>query len=476
MFLLWLRSKAAMGKSVTKIRNAGRKPGKLDFFSQFYYKKQMKTKNAKLEWTPRILTLLILSMAIHFFLLERQENNFTKIIKIKVIGDEKEIIHEIKGLDRNDILLETAALSSPDEKRNFLLDIVSFFILFSISLGIFHIIYSAILRVLTGNFGNKDSSDSLSEKKSGRSIFHTKNRKQTRKVWVLAVLVLAIVMHFLLSENILFKNEPYTKMIKVKVYGNEEEIISVVKSLGRDDIAIYSRELYTSWRYPGTLVIIFRIFMVLSVSFGVYLALYTALLRFLPIPKDEVPSIPGLDRYQLTRARLKTIPQGIEISIPSREGLPSRGGGKFPRIGSCLWLIFWSFGGIVAISALFEAIMDKIKGQPNDTPIIFLSIWLLGWGVGEGWALYTLFKREKIIVSGARGEMTIGTSLFWFDIKKTHYDIFKIKNLRQDSHPKKTKENLLFDYENKTVRFCKGIDAEEAAILFRELSDILASS
>jgi hypothetical protein len=99
----------------------------------------------------------------------------------------------------------------------------------------------------------------------------------------------------------------------------------------------------------------------------------------------------------------------------------------------------------------------------------------LGWGAGEAWALYTLFKREKIIVSRARGEMTIGTSLFWFDIKKAHYDTFKIKNLRQASHPKKTQENLLFDYENKTVKFCKGIDAEEATILFRELSDILAT-
>lgn len=435
----------------------------------------MKPKKPKQVWTARILTLLLLSTAVHFFLLERQENNFTKVIIIKVIGDEKEIIHEIKGLDRNDILLETTELSNPGKKRNFLLDIVSFFILFSISLGIFHVIYSAVLRVLTRNFGNKDTSDSLSEKKPGMSIFHKKNWKQIRKVWVLPVLVMSIIMHFLLSENILFKNEPYKKMIKVNVYGNEEEIISVVKSLGRDDIAIYSRELYTSWRYPETLIIIFRIFMILSVFFGVYLSLYTAILRFLPISKDEKPPVPGLDRYQLTRARIKTIPQGIEISIPSREGLPSRGGGEFSRIETFLWFIFWSFGGIFTIFALVGAIMDKIKGQPNETPIIFLSIWLLGWGAGEAFALYTLFKREKIIVSRAMGEMTIGTSLFWFDIKKVHYDIFKIKNLRQASNPKKTQENLLFDYENKTVKFCKGIDAEEAAILYREISDILAA-
>lgn len=449
--------------------------GKVDFFSQFYYKKQMKTKNPKQVWTARILTLLLLSLVIHFFLLERQENNFTKVIIIKVIGDEKEIIHEIKDLDRDDILLETGEISNLNEKRNLLLDIAAFFILFSLSLGIFQVIYSAVLLVLTRNFGNKDSSDSLSEKKPGKSIFHTKNRKPIRKVWVLPVLLMSIAMHFLLSENILFKNEPYTKMVKLKVYGNEEEIISLVKSLDRDDIAIYSRELYTSWRYPETLIIIFRIFMILSVYFGVYLALYTAILRFLPISKDEEPPIPGVDRNQLTRAKIKTIPQGIEISIPSREGLPSRGGGDFSRIGSFFWLIFWSFGGIFAISALVGAIMDKIKGQPNETPILFLSIWLLGWCAGEAWAIYTLFKREKIIVSRARGELTIGTSLFRFDIKKAHYDTFKIKNLRQVSNPQKTQESLLFDYENKTVRFGKGIDAEEAAILFRELSEILAT-
>lgn len=435
----------------------------------------MNTNNSKQEWTARILTLLLLSLAIHFFLLERQENSFTKIIKIKVIGDEQQIIHEITGLDRNDILLDTAELSKPDKKRNFLLDIVSFFILFSISLGIFHVIYSAVLRVLTRNFGNKDSSNSLSGKKPGRSISLTKNRKQIRKVWVIPVLLMSIAMHFLLSENILFKNEPYTKEITVKVHDNEEEIISMVKSLGRDDIAIYSRELYTSLRYPETLIIIFRIFMILSVFFGTYLALYTAILRFLPTSKDEEPQVPGLDRYQLTRARLKTIPQGIEISIPSREGLPSRGGAEFSRIGSYLWLTFWSFGGIMAISVLIGAIMDKIKGQPNETPIIFLSIWLLGWGAGEAWAIYSLFKREKIIVSRASGEITIGTSLFWFDLKKAHYDTFKIKNLRQASNPKKTQESLLFDYKNETIKFCKGIDAEEAAILYREISDILAA-
>ncbi|UCH98198.1 MAG: hypothetical protein JSV88_15490, partial [Candidatus Aminicenantes bacterium] len=155
----------------------------------------MKTKNTKQVWTARILTLLLLSIAIHFFLLKRQENNFTKVIIIKVIGDEKEIIHEIKGLDRNDILLETTELSNPGKKRNFLLDIVTFFILFSISLGIFHVIYSAVLRVLTRNFGNKDSSNSLSEKKSGRSIFLTINSKQILKVWVLAVLLMSIAMH-----------------------------------------------------------------------------------------------------------------------------------------------------------------------------------------------------------------------------------------------------------------------------------------
>jgi hypothetical protein len=177
----------------------------------------------------------------------------------------------------------------------------------------------------------------------------------------------------------------------------------------------------------------------------------------------------------LLTARLKTIPHGIEISIPSREGLSSRGGGEFSRIGSFLWLTFWTFGGIMAISVLVGAIVDKIKGQPNKTPIIFLSIWLLGWGAGEAWAIYSLFKREKIIVSRATGEMTIGTSLFWFDIKKSHYKTFKIKNLRQAPHSKKAQESLLFDYENKTVKFCKGIDAEEAAILYRKISEILAA-
>jgi hypothetical protein len=70
--------------------------------------------------------------------------------------------------------------------------------------------------VLTWNFGNKDSSDYLSGKKPGRSNFNVKNRNQILKAWVLAVLVMSIAMHFLLSENIFFENEPYTRRLQLK--------------------------------------------------------------------------------------------------------------------------------------------------------------------------------------------------------------------------------------------------------------------
>ena len=424
----------------------------------------MKAKNIKQEWAARILTLLLLSLGIHFFLMENRGEDFTNLIEIKVTGDEKEIVHEIKKLDRNDIVLETEKLYPTGKKQDFLSDIVIFALIFSLGLGIFHLVYTAVLRLLNWNFRNEDSPSSVSEDK---------------KIWaarILAVLVMAIGLHFLPGEDPPHSNEPYTKKIEVKVKGNEEEVISAVNGLNRLDIVISSRKLRTSRNYSESLNIILRIFLSLAVTFGIYYALYTAILRFLRTPKDGEPPVPGLaEDKKLKGARIKNIPQGIEITIPSREGLPSRGGGFFSRAGSFFWLIFWTFGGIFAFIALFKAIIAKITGQPDENPILFLAIWLVGWGFGEGMALYTLFKKEKIAVSKAAGEMTIGTELFGFDIKKTTYEIFKIKNLRLASPLDKKDENLLFDYESRLVKCCKGIDAEDANTLFQELSGILVT-
>jgi hypothetical protein len=45
-----------------------------------------------------------------------------------------------------------------------------------------------------------------------------------------------------------------------------------------------------------------------------------------------------------------------------------------------VWLIFWTFGGLTA--------MKWVIHPGPSTPRAFISLWLVGWPLGEVWAIY----------------------------------------------------------------------------------------
>jgi hypothetical protein len=65
------------------------------------------------------------------------------------------------------------------------------------------------------------------------------------------------------------------------------------------------------------------------------------------------------------------------------------------------WLVGWTFGGIMA--------MQWILRPGPSTPRAFTSLWLLGWALGEGWAidqwLWTAFGKEGVQIMD--GDLTI---------------------------------------------------------------------
>jgi hypothetical protein len=59
-----------------------------------------------------------------------------------------------------------------------------------------------------------------------------------------------------------------------------------------------------------------------------------------------------------------------------------------------VWLAFWTFGGLMA--------MRWVVNPEPSTPRLFISLWLVGWALGETWAVYqwfwTAFGKEIVVV------------------------------------------------------------------------------
>jgi hypothetical protein len=92
-------------------------------------------------------------------------------------------------------------------------------------------------------------------------------------------------------------------------------------------------------------------------------------------------------------ARVPTV-SGVELHITAKKQW-------FNLIFYPIWLVGWTFGGIMAIRVL-------LWPGPS-TPRLFFLIWLVGWAMGEIWVTYqwlwTAFGKEIVKVS--EGELTI---------------------------------------------------------------------
>lgn len=129
------------------------------------------------------------------------------------------------------------------------------------------------------------------------------------------------------------------------------------------------------------------------------------------------------------------------------------------------WVSFWTYGGITTIRALKDSL---VQGKPD----WFLAVWLIGWSAGELMVLgvlgYMLAGRETITLRP--GQMEIRLQVAAWGLSR-QYDITKVKNVRVSTTGGRNQfpAALAFDYGAKTIRFGRGIDEAEAALVLADL-------
>lgn len=130
-----------------------------------------------------------------------------------------------------------------------------------------------------------------------------------------------------------------------------------------------------------------------------------------------------------------------------------------------LWVSFWTFGGVEAIQTFWQSVG---KGSPE----WFLAFWLVGWVAGESLVLgtlaYMLVGRE--IITLRPGQLEIRLQLLEFGFSR-QYDISRVTNVRVSMVRGRNQfpSALAFDYGARTVRFGRGIDEAEAALVLGDL-------
>jgi hypothetical protein len=144
-----------------------------------------------------------------------------------------------------------------------------------------------------------------------------------------------------------------------------------------------------------------------------------------------------------------------------------------------IWLTGWTFGGIMAISAL-------VKG-PDRSP--FLMVWLCGWAAGEvivalNW-LWTVFGRE--VVSVRAGSFVHRREVFGYGLERS-YAVQEVFNLRASGDfgtQNRWGNNSLTQMSGGTIavdtkygdtyRFGINLEEREAVAVAKELSPYLNS-
>jgi hypothetical protein len=137
-----------------------------------------------------------------------------------------------------------------------------------------------------------------------------------------------------------------------------------------------------------------------------------------------------------------------------------------------VWVSFWTVGGVSAMSTFAASVR---RGEP----VWFLALWLVGWTIGEvtvlGTLAYMFAGRE--IVAVRPGELEIRLELIGLRLAR-QYDLTRVKDVRLMSSNGRNHFHaaLAFDYGARTVRFGRGIDEAEAAIILSDLKGMLPNS
>jgi len=141
-----------------------------------------------------------------------------------------------------------------------------------------------------------------------------------------------------------------------------------------------------------------------------------------------------------------------------------------------VWLVGWGAGEFFAIREIFNSATDLVA-------TIFLFIWLIGWTVGGAvvfyFVLWQLIGHE--IINIERGVLTLKKSVLGIG-QARKYDIKSIKNMgirfthgvggnNNKNMIVKRGGKIKFDYNKKTIKFAKNIDEAEANSIVEKLKE-----
>ena len=167
------------------------------------------------------------------------------------------------------------------------------------------------------------------------------------------------------------------------------------------------------------------------------------------------------------RSSLRREGNRLEISIPAKRNI-------FLLLFLSVWLVGWCLGEVFAVRALLEQ---------DDAPNLFLGVWLLGWTVGGAAALSAclwMLKGREVI--GLHGDaLAIRHDLLGLG-RTREYDLQHIMNLRVAPNTWNPYDwsagmqfwgigggLIAFDYGSRTVRVGNSIDEAEARQIVQDL-------
>ena len=151
-----------------------------------------------------------------------------------------------------------------------------------------------------------------------------------------------------------------------------------------------------------------------------------------------------------------------------------------------VWLIGWAVGEIFAIRTLVNGVIQYQSAGESSlvASSLFMLVWLAIWTVGGVTALFTFLWQVagSEVVEISHDAFKIGRKVFGWGPSK-NYNPINIDNLRVDeSEPvvssrfgsfSKTRSSragsLVFDYGGSQVHFGSGLDSGEAALIRAEI-------